>query len=105
MKRGRAKYKRQKVRQKIYGWKYILGSELGRRRSIHTVGKLLTCVSVGSFGISEGNITRKKTKTWNKHPNVAASREVAKTYRGNQNKQRRWNHAGSNRCNRLKQCI
>ena len=38
-----------------------MGRELGGR-SLHTVGNPLTGVFVGSFGISEGNITGRKKK-------------------------------------------
>ena len=34
-----------------------MGRESGRKRSLHTVGNSLTGMSVGSFGVSEGNIT------------------------------------------------
>ena len=37
-----------------------MGRESGRKRSLHTVGNSLTGMSVGSFGVSEGNITRRK---------------------------------------------
>ena len=58
---GRIKYKRWKQRQKIEGSRPILGRE-SWRRSFHTVGKPLTGRSVGSFRLSEGNITKRKTK-------------------------------------------
>ena len=47
---GRTKYKRQKQRQKIYGWRLVLGRELWRRSS-HIVGNPPTDMFVGSFGI------------------------------------------------------
>ena len=56
LKGGRTKYKRQKR-----GWRPVLGKELWR--SFQTPGNSLTGGSVGSFGISEGNIIRKLTHT------------------------------------------
>ena len=52
----------------------MLGKESGRR-SLHTVGNPLTGMSVGSFGISEGNITGKK-KIIAYVPNRTASGEA-----------------------------
>ena len=48
--------------------------ESRRRRSFQTVGNPLTTGSVGSFGISEGNITGRKTKQ-----NKTQSRRLAAT--------------------------
>ena len=61
---GRTNYKRQKGRQKSQGWRPILGREWWRRRGFQTAGNALTDRSVGSFGISEGNITGRKKKQY-----------------------------------------
>ena len=53
---GRTKYKRQKARQKSWGWRHSLGKE-SWRRSFQTARNPLTGMSVGNFGISEVNIT------------------------------------------------
>ena len=66
-----------------------------RRRSFHTVGNPLTGRSVGSFGISEGNITRRththththtRTHTQNMHLTAASSGKVAQTLASTTNK-------------------
>ena len=54
--------------------------ESGRRGSSQTVGNPLTGGSLGSFGISEGNITgRKKKNPQNMCLTATANREVAQT--------------------------
>ena len=59
---ARTKYKRQKQRKNTYRWRFAMRRESWKRRSFHTVGNLLICMSVESFGISEGNITRSGVK-------------------------------------------
>ena len=56
------------------------GEGVGRRRSFQTVGNPLTGGSVGNFGISEGNIIRrrrKKKQKQNTRLTATASGEVA----------------------------
>ena len=84
---GRTNYRR----RKSYGWRSTLRRELWRRRSFQQKkfltetevsgrGNPLTDRSVGSFGISEGNITRRKNNTNNNPQNMCltatASRQV-----------------------------
>ena len=56
LKRGRTKYKRQKE----LGTETCPGEGVVQEEKFHTVGNPLTGRSVGSFGISDGNITRRK---------------------------------------------
>ena len=76
---GRTKYERQKQRQKSQGWRPILGRKSRRGRSSQIVRTFSQAALWGSFGISEGNITKKekKKKTQNTHLTATASGEVA----------------------------
>ena len=81
LKGGRVKYKRRNQREKIEELRSFLGRE-SWRRSFYTIENHLTGVSVGSFGISEGNIMGKlKNKKQNNLQTMClattASREVA----------------------------
>ena len=68
----------QKERQKSWGWRFILRRE-SWRRSFQTSGNPLISRSVGSFGISEGNITGKENKKQKQNMclTTTPSREVA----------------------------
>ena len=83
---SRTKYKRQKERQNSQGWRPVLGRESRRRKSFQTAGNPLINGSVGSFGISQGNITgrEKKKKKKKKNPQntcltTTPGEEVAQT--------------------------
>ena len=80
---GRAKYKRQKERQKSQGRRPVLGRESWRRRSFRTAGNPLTGRPVRSFEISEGNTTgrgkKKARNPQNMRLTTTPSGEVAQT--------------------------
>ena len=83
-KEGGQKTKRE---TKELGMETNMGRESCRTRSFQTAGNPLTGGSVGSFGISEGNISGRKNKTQNACLTTTQSREVTQTITSTTSKQ------------------
>ena len=84
-----------KNRDKRVRGRSFLGREMWRR-SFHTAGNPLIGGSMGSFGISESNITRRKNKQTNKQTNKPTE------YIPNHNYKQRW-RSGTDACSRHQQ--